>query len=62
MSIQHDQSLPARNNVQVGDPAPGFTLPALTGQLVSLASFLGKKNIVLYFYPRDDWTPVKIGV
>jgi thioredoxin-dependent peroxiredoxin len=54
MSIQHDQSLSARNTVQVGGPAPGFILPALTGQLVSLASFLGKKNIVLYFYPKDN--------
>ena len=40
--------------MQVGKPAPGFTLPALTGQPVSLASFIGKKNIVLYFYPKDN--------
>jgi thioredoxin-dependent peroxiredoxin len=54
MSIQHDQTLSARNIVQMGGPAPGFILPAHTGQLVNLASFLGKKNIVLYFYPKDN--------
>ena len=54
MSIQNDQSQLAKSNVQVGDPAPDFTLPDLTGQPVSLASFLGKKNIVLYFYPKDN--------
>jgi thioredoxin-dependent peroxiredoxin len=40
----------------VGDPAPDFTLPSLTGKPVSLASFLGNKDIVLYFYPKD-YTP-----
>jgi peroxiredoxin Q/BCP len=39
--------------VKVGDSAPDFTLPSLTGEPVSLASFAGKKDIVLYFYPRD---------
>lgn len=53
MSIQHDQSKPASGKVQVGQPAPDFTLPSLTGEPVSLASFLGKKDIVLYFYPKD---------
>jgi thioredoxin-dependent peroxiredoxin len=40
--------------VQVGDPAPDFTLPTQAGQMVSLHDFLGKKAIVLYFYPKDD--------
>ena len=52
--MQHNQSHPTKGKVQVGNPAPDFTLPALTGQSVSLASFLGKKDIVLYFYPRDN--------
>ena len=37
----------------VGDKAPGFTLPASTGQTISLEALTGKK-VVLYFYPRDD--------
>ena len=38
---------------QVGKPAPSFTLPTDSGE-VDLASFQGRKNVVLYFYPKDD--------
>ncbi len=51
MSINNGRTQPARGKVQVGDQAPDFTLPALSGKKVSLADFLGKKDIVLYFYP-----------
>ena len=37
----------------VGDPAPDFRLPTSNGSYVALQDFLGKKNIVLYFYPKD---------
>jgi peroxiredoxin Q/BCP len=40
--------------VKVGDKAPDFTLPAQTGDKVTLSEYLGKKNIVLYFYPKDE--------
>ena len=36
-----------------GDPAPGFSAPTNGGGKVSLADFQGK-NVILYFYPRDD--------
>ncbi|MEI7610154.1 MAG: peroxiredoxin, partial [Rhodospirillaceae bacterium] len=39
--------------LDVGQPAPDFTLPADGGGTVSLASFAGK-TVVLYFYPKDD--------
>jgi peroxiredoxin Q/BCP len=39
--------------LKIGDKAPDFTLPSDTGAAVSLASLRGK-NIILYFYPRDD--------
>jgi thioredoxin-dependent peroxiredoxin len=39
--------------VEVGSPAPGFRLPRSDGTLVSLEDFLGKKNLVVYFYPKD---------
>jgi peroxiredoxin Q/BCP len=38
----------------VGDPAPAFSLPTDGGGSLDLASFVGKKNVVLYFYPKDD--------
>ncbi|MBI5149144.1 MAG: thioredoxin-dependent thiol peroxidase [Candidatus Omnitrophica bacterium] len=34
--------------------APNFNLPASNGKNVSLEEFMGKKNVVLYFYPKDD--------
>ncbi|QDU25783.1 Putative peroxiredoxin bcp [Anatilimnocola aggregata] len=43
--------------IQVGDRAPEFSGVAQSGELVSLADYLGKQIIVLYFYPRDN-TPV----
>ena len=38
--------------LQPGQNAPVFTLPDADMQAVELSSFLGKKHIVLYFYPR----------
>jgi peroxiredoxin Q/BCP len=38
----------------VGDPAPDFTLPSAAGNMVSLADFRGKAEVVLFFYPKDD--------
>lgn len=40
-------------NVKAGDSAPDFTLPNQLGEMVSLKDFIGKKIIVLYFYPKD---------
>jgi peroxiredoxin Q/BCP len=40
--------------VREGEPAPDFTLPSTTGEPISLSQFRGKKNIVLFFYVRDD--------
>jgi peroxiredoxin Q/BCP len=39
--------------IEPGQPAPNFTLTAHTGESVSLASLSGK-DVVLYFYPKDD--------
>jgi thioredoxin-dependent peroxiredoxin len=40
--------------VKVGDKAPDFTMPSQMGDNVTLSEFFGKKNIVLYFYPKDE--------
>jgi peroxiredoxin Q/BCP len=39
--------------VNEGDIAPDFTLPASTGEDISLHDFRGK-DVILYFYPEDD--------
>ena len=43
--------------VKIGHKAPGFTLPAVAGEKVSLQDYFGKKNVVLSFVPAA-WTPV----
>ena len=43
--------------LKVGNRAPDFSLPAVTGEKVSLNQYQGKKNVVLSFVPAA-WTPV----
>jgi peroxiredoxin (alkyl hydroperoxide reductase subunit C) len=43
--------------VKIGQKAPGFSLPAVAGEKVSLQDYFGKKNVVLSFVPAA-WTPV----
>lgn len=41
--------------VEEGQPAPNFTLEAATSEgskMVSLSEYKGKKNVVLFFYPK----------
>ncbi len=40
--------------ITVGMEAPHFELPDADMETFVLTSQLGKKNVVLYFYPRDD--------
>ena len=42
------------NRVDVGSVAPNVRLPNQEGEMVDLSSFLGKKAVVLYFYPKDN--------
>ncbi len=37
-----------------GAEAPDFTVNNQAGEPVTLSSFRGEKNVVLYFYPKDD--------
>lgn len=37
----------------VGEKAPDFTLPVTRDQKVALKDYVGKKNVVLAFYPLD---------
>ena len=39
--------------LQIGDPAPDFTLPNQDGTAVKLSQFKGQR-VVIYFYPKDD--------
>ncbi len=37
----------------VGDPAPDFALAGSDGATVRLSDSLGKRQVVLAFYPKD---------
>lgn len=41
------------SKVTVGQPVPDFTLPATGDQTIRLSDLKGK-NVVLYFYPKDN--------
>ena len=43
--------------VKVGDPAPDFTLPSVSGEKITLRQYRGNKNVVISFVPAA-WTPV----
>lgn len=39
---------------ETGKAAPDFQLKASNGEEVSLSDYKGKKNVILYFYPKDN--------
>ena len=43
--------------LRIGDLAPDFELPATAKRTIKLSDYVGTKNLVIYFYPRD-FTPV----
>lgn len=40
--------------IEIGSSIPAFTLNDQNGTLFDIRSVLGKKNLVIYFYPKDD--------
>ena len=40
--------------LEQNQPAPDFTSVNQDGENISLSQFRGNKNVVLYFYPKDD--------
>ncbi|MBA3011611.1 MAG: redoxin domain-containing protein [Proteobacteria bacterium] len=43
--------------IGLGQKAPDFTLPAVSGKSITLSQFRGKKNVLISFIPAA-WTPV----
>ena len=39
--------------LQIGDRVPEFSLQDQDGNMVDIKDYLGKKKLVIYFYPRD---------
>jgi peroxiredoxin Q/BCP len=40
--------------IQVGDTCPSFSLPDQHGKLINSDELIGKKLLVIYFYPKDE--------
>ena len=51
------KSVDSESQLQVGDKAPDFKLPALSGETVSLKELLKEHIVVITFVPAA-WTPV----
>ncbi len=39
-------------DLEVGDPAPDFALPGSDGEIHRLADFVGKRGVVLAWFPK----------
>jgi thioredoxin-dependent peroxiredoxin len=37
-----------------GDKCPSFTLPNQHGENINIDEFIGKRILIIYFYPKDD--------
>jgi len=53
----HLKPIDSKLKVKIGDPAPDFTLPSVTGEKITLSRYKGKKNVMISFVPAA-WTPV----
>ncbi len=42
------------NELTIGSTIPSFTLPDQDGNMFDINKVLGRKNLVIYFYPKDD--------
>ncbi len=40
--------------VKVGDRAPAFSLPSESGETVNVGDYIGRRPMVLFFYPKDN--------
>jgi peroxiredoxin Q/BCP len=52
--ISCSQSDTTMAKLNVGDVAPNFELNDANNNIVKLSDYRGKKNVVVYFYPKDD--------
>ncbi|PKR82173.1 peroxiredoxin [Brumimicrobium salinarum] len=41
-------------SIQVGEQCPSFSLKDQNGEIINSADLIGKSNLVIYFYPKDE--------
>lgn len=42
------------DKIQIGDRVPEFSLKDQDANLIDIKQYLGKKKLVIYFYPKDE--------
>lgn len=47
-------SMRGQSGLEVGDKLPSFSLKDQFGETFDINEFIGKKPLVIYFYPKDD--------
>jgi peroxiredoxin Q/BCP len=40
--------------IKIGEKCPDFSLLDQNGELITIKNIIGEKNIVIYFYPKDN--------
>ena len=43
-----------KNTLKVGDKCPSFSLNNQKGEKIDISNIIGRKNILIYFYPKDE--------
>jgi peroxiredoxin Q/BCP len=41
-------------SISIGDSCPHFSLQNQDGQTINIQDYIGTKNIIIYFYPKDN--------
>jgi peroxiredoxin Q/BCP len=41
-------------SISIGDLCPTFSLQNQDGQTINIQDFIGTKNVIIYFYPKDN--------
>jgi thioredoxin-dependent peroxiredoxin len=53
-SPENEKQMAENKKLAVGSRAPLFSLPDQDGKLFNLSDHIGKNNLVLFFYPKDE--------
>ncbi len=43
-----------KKTLKVGDKCPSFSLNNQKGEKIDISNIIGRKNILIYFYPKDE--------
>lgn len=41
-------------SISIGDTCPSFSLQNQNGQTINIKEYIGSKNLIIYFYPKDN--------